>query len=227
MTTNPHPGKLIVFEGLDGSGQTTQAHLLTKWFSEAGKQRAYYTKEPSEGPVGAMLRLALRHRLGASSQQTFGPLDEVTMALFFAADRADHLYNEIIPKLKDGVHVITDRYYLSSLAYQSVVADYDWIKQINSHALRPDLTIFLDVLPATCVKRMQAHRWQVERYEELRNLERVRDNYLSSINKLRDQGERIEIVAGEQTVEAVQQEIVRLVKQLSAEPLIEQEAAKR
>jgi len=74
---------------------------------------------------------------------------------------------------------------------------------------------------------MQEHRWQVERYEELRNLERVRDNYLNSISKLRDQGERIEIVAGEQTVEAVQQEIVRLVKQLSAEPLIEQEAAKR
>lgn len=227
MTTNPHPGKLIVFEGLDGSGQTTQAHLLTKWFAQEPKQRAYYTKEPSEGPVGMLLRLALRHRLGASSQQTFGPLDEVTMALFFAADRADHLHNEIIPKLKDGVHVIADRYYLSSLAYQSVVADYDWIKQINSHALRPDLTIFLDVLPTTCVKRMREHRWQVERYEELRNLERVRDNYLSSISKLREQGERIEIVAGEQTVGDVHKEVVHLVKQLSAEPVIEPETANR
>lgn len=250
MTSNPYHGKLIVFEGLDGSGQTTQAHLLTEWFSEKRNQLAYYTKEPTEGPIGALLKLALRHRLGTNSQKTLGPLDEVTMALFFAADRADHLHNEIIPKLKDGIHVIADRYYLSSLAYQSVVADYEWIKEMNRHATKPDLTIFLDVLPSICVRRMQEQRWHVELYEDQRNLERVRDNYISSIGKLRNQGERIESINGEQPVKDVHKEIVQLVKNffrslstpekqshlnrrdkhqldllLSAEPLTEQEIA--
>jgi dTMP kinase len=212
MTTNPYHGKLIVFEGLDGSGQTTQAHLLTKWFSEKRNQLAYYTKEPTEGPVGALLKLALRHRLGANNQKTLGPLDEVTMGLFFAADRADHLHSEIIPKLKDGIHVIADRYYLSSLAYQSVVADYEWIREINKHAIRPDLTIFLNVLPSICVRRMQEQRWHVELYEDQRNLERVRDNYLSSISKLQYQGERIETINVEQPVKDVHKEVVQLVK---------------
>src|SRR5712692_10005996 len=112
MIQNPHRGKLIVFEGLDGSGQTTQAQLLTKWFLEKRNQLAYYTKEPTDGPIGALLKLALNNRLVcARGSKKPGPLDEVTMALFFAADRSDHLNSEIVPKLEDGIHVITDRYY--------------------------------------------------------------------------------------------------------------------
>ncbi|HZS47459.1 MAG TPA: dTMP kinase [Blastocatellia bacterium] len=210
MIPNPHLGKIIVFEGLDGSGQTTQAQLLVKWFSEKRNQLAYYTKEPTDGPVGSLLKLALAKRLSCSSGAR--PLDEVTMALFFAADRADHLNNDIVPKLENSIHVIADRYYLSSLAYQSMVADYDWIKEINKHALRPDLTFFLDVPPAICVKRMQAQRWHIELYEDLRTLQRVHRNFLESIQKLKIQGERIEMIDGNQPLKDVHKEIVHKTK---------------
>lgn len=215
MKPNLHPGKLIIFEGLDGSGQTTQAHLLVKWFKDKRNQLAYYTKEPTDGPVGALLKLALSKRLYCSSlngSTTPRRLDELTMALFFAADRADHLHNEIVPKLREGFSVIADRYYLSSLAYQSIDAERDWIREINKHIIRPDLTIFLDVPPTICVRRMQIQRWHVELYEDLNTLETVRKNFLDAIDKSRHEGERIEIIDGNQPSKDVHRDVVQAVK---------------
>jgi dTMP kinase len=204
MTPNPHRGKLIVFEGLDGSGQTTQAQLLVKWFVEKRSQLAYYTKEPSDGPIGSLLKLTLTKRLGR--------LHETAMALCFAADRMDHLNSDVIPKLQDGIHIVADRYYLSSLAYQSVMADYSWILEINKHALCPDLTFFLDVPAAVCVKRMQAQRWHVELYEDIRTLTTVHQNFMQSIQKRKLAGERIEILDGGQPVRDVHRMIVSGMK---------------
>jgi dTMP kinase len=213
MNPNPYPGKLIVFEGLDGSGQTTQAHLLTKWFADKRNQLAYYTKEPTDGPVGALLKLALSNRLVCvKSTKRAEALDHVTMALLFAADRQDHLDNDIIPKLKDGIHVIADRYYLSSLAYQSVRVEFDWIKFINRHTLRPDLTVFLEVPPAICVKRMQSQRWHVELYEDLTTLEKVHQNFLYARKRLGTEGERIELVDGNQPPKDVHRIVVQITK---------------
>ncbi len=215
MIVNPHKGKFIVFEGLDGSGQTTQAHLLTKWFMEKREQLAYYTKEPTDGPVGAILKLILSKRLFCTAHNGSGAPrrpDETSMALLFAADRADHLYNEVTPKLKDGIQVIADRYYLSSLAYQSVDADLQWIKDINKNIIRPDLTIFLDVPPTICVKRMHQQRWHVELYEDLDNLERVRKNFLFAINKAKAEGEQIEVIDGHVPPKDVHRAVVVAIK---------------
>lgn len=213
MTENPYPGKLIVFEGLDGSGQTTQAQLLTKWFGEKRSQLAYYTKEPTEGPIGALLKLSLSNRLvSTKSNRKHEPLDPITMALFFAADRQDHLNNDVIPKLKNGIHVVADRYYLSSLAYQSIRGDYDWIKQINKHSIRPDLTVYLEAPPAICVKRMQAQRWHVELYEDLTTLESVQQNFIYAIEQLRSEGERIEVINANQPAKDVHRIVVQIVK---------------
>lgn len=214
MNPNSYEGKFIVFEGLDGSGQTTQAHLLTKWFTEKRHQLAYYTKEPSDGPVGALLKLILSKRLFCVANGNGAPrrFDETTMALCFAADRADHLNNEVVPKLKDGVHVIADRYYLSSLAYQSVDADTRWIKEINKNIIRPDLTIFLDVPPMICVKRMMTQRWHVELYEDQDTLEKVRKNFLSAIDKSKSEGERIEVIKGSHPPKDVHRAVVQAVK---------------
>ncbi len=217
MIPNQHPGTFIVFEGLDGSGQTTQAHLLAKWFLEKRNQWAYYTKEPTDGPIGSLLKLALSHRLVCDhGAKVCGPLDETTMALFFAADRADHLNNEINPKLKNSIQVISDRYYLSSLAYQSVGADYEWIKLINRHCLRPDITFFLDVPPVICRKRMQVQRWHMELYEDLLNLQKVRSNFEKAITELKQQGERILILDGNQPVKDVHRMIVQETKKFMA-----------
>jgi dTMP kinase len=213
MNSNPYSGKLIVFEGLDGSGQTTQAQLLTKWFVEKRNQLAYYTKEPTDGPLGALLKLSLSHRLvSAKSNRKHEALDPITMALLFASDRQDHLNNDVIPKLKGGIHVVADRYYLSSLAYQSIGGDYEWIKEINRHAIRPDLTLFLDVPPAVCVKRMQAQRWHVELYEDLTTLEAVQQNFVFAMRQLGREGERIETVNANQPAKDVHRIAVQLIK---------------
>ncbi|MBI4410191.1 MAG: dTMP kinase [Gemmatimonadetes bacterium] len=214
MTSNRYPGRFIVLEGLDGSGQTTQAQLLVKWLQDKRNQPAYYTKEPTDGPVGAMLKLALSHRLTSpGDKKDHRPIDPITMALWFAADRADHLYNEIIPKLRDGVTVVADRFYLSSLAYQSITLDYSWIREINRDALRPDLTVFLDVPPRICVKRMQTQRWHVELYEDLSTLEKVGKNYHECIRQLQVNGERIELVDGNKPAAEVHGAVVERLKQ--------------
>src|SRR5713101_4941427 len=97
-------GKFIAFEGIDGSGLTTQAELLRKFFDKLNRL-SYLTKEPTDGPAGAIIRLALSKRLLSprnrinASHQDFCDLDGATIALLFAADRMDHLVTDIIPKL--------------------------------------------------------------------------------------------------------------------------------
>ena len=108
------------------------------------------TCQPSAGPVGALLRQALSGRVVSAGFGGPRPLDWQTMALLFAADRIDHLENQVVPNLRDGVTVICDRYDYSSVAYQSLTsgqgdAAVPWIRDLNRYAVRPDLTIVLDV----------------------------------------------------------------------------------
>ena len=205
----------IVIEGTDGSGVSTQAELLEKKLRDTSRE-VYLTKEPTDGPAGAMIRLALAGRLvkprNALAVQSF---EAHALALLFAADRMDHLYNDIIPKLDIGVIVISDRYYLSSYAYQGIdINNIEWLQAINSQCLRPDLTVFLDVDPAICYKRMQRRRWHVELFEEQQKLEEVRRGYLKAIEYLAKQRENIVVVNGTQPINAVQRDILRAVRKV-------------
>src|SRR5690348_3067705 len=126
-------GKLIVLEGLDGAGTTTQAKRLVEHLTSHGT-KAHVTREPSDGPVGVLIRQMLTggHAIPGQSisQSTFG--------LLFAADRLDHLQREVEPQLAAGAVVISDRWYHSSLAYQGTGADRDWIAALNGRARRPE-----------------------------------------------------------------------------------------
>src|SRR5690242_1367991 len=106
----------IVLEGIDGSGTTTQAARLAQTLQARGA-RVHATREPSTGPVGRLLRQALTGTLVADERPV--QLDFCTLALLFAADRMDHVRREIEPALARGEVVISDRYDLSSLIYQS------------------------------------------------------------------------------------------------------------
>jgi len=205
-------GKFIVFEGIDGSGLTTQAELLRNWFLKQGLE-CYLTKEPSEGPAGVMIRLALSKRL-TSFHKTgqHVPLDNLALALFFAADRIDHLSTAIMPRLEMGVNVISDRYYLSSFAFQAIQADLHWIRSINSKCEKPDLTIFLDVPAEICKKRMERQRWHVELYEETDRLEEVHLNYLAAIKQLSLENENIEVINGVDSIQNVHKAVSLVVK---------------
>jgi dTMP kinase len=186
-------GAFITIEGLDGSGLSTQAGLLKDWM-EAQGHTVYLTKEPTAGPVGGLIRLALGRRL-ALSESTAD--NDAIMALLFAADRMDHLATDIKPKLDAGVHVICDRYYLSTFAYQSRSVDLAWLRSLHARCIRPDLTILLDVPPHICCQRIAEHRWHVEIYEQEAILEGVRQRYHEIAALLRAERHDIRVVPGD------------------------------
>jgi dTMP kinase len=192
-------GHFIVLEGLDGSGITTQGRLLRDWLGDERDIPAIHTQEPSEGPVGSLIRQALRHRVNC---------DPATLALLFAADRLDHLTSDIQPRLDAGYVVVCDRYYLSSLAYQtSEIQDTDWLVSINSRARQPDLTLFFDVPVETCLARIARARHETQRFERAETLARVRSNFLRFIEELRERGERIDVVDGSRPIDDVRADV--------------------
>ncbi|HHY47755.1 MAG TPA: dTMP kinase [Firmicutes bacterium] len=208
-------GRFIVFEGIDGSGVTTQAHRLKEYVGKKLGLPVHLTKEPTDGPVGGLIRTILAKRVGVPTRD--GRLESVDprcLALLFAADRIDHLEVDILPKLQNGVTIICDRYYLSSFAYQSLSVDLKWIREINSKCIHPDLTIMLRVPPLVAEKRRLQDRWHVELYEETPKLEHVSANYLSIIKELQREGHRVEIIDGNRPPNEVHKDVVRLVRSL-------------
>ena len=199
-------GRLIVLEGLDGAGTTTQVKRLVEHLNATGT-RAHATREPSDGPIGGLLRQMLTGGHAIPGQK----LSQSTFGLLFAADRLDHSQREVDPQLAAGVTVVSDRWYHSSLAYQGTGAERDWIATLNARARRPDLTIFLEVRPEVAAKRrVDAGRVQ-ELFEDLRMQEEVAAGYKATISELRAQGERIESIDGEAAPDAVFDAIVKLV----------------
>ncbi|MCL2165800.1 MAG: dTMP kinase [Clostridiales bacterium] len=204
-----HSGVFIVLEGLDGSGTTTQTLRLQNWFNGEGSVygKCFTTCEPTAGPAGSIARLALNHRLS---------LDSRTLALLFAADRADHVYKEdnglrepgLYPLLQQGVHVICDRYLLSSLAYQSLDLPMEWILQINAQVLHPDITVFIDLDPGISERRLQESRLNRDLFEAASIQQRVLAQYEKAIRLLQNEGHRIIRVAGDQSEELVQRDIL-------------------
>jgi len=131
----PYPGLFVVLEGIDGAGTTTQAERLCAAL-RAEDVRATVTREPSDGPIGTLIRQALTGRV--SLPNGGGPLNAHTLALLFAADRADHLEAQVLPCVDRGDVVLCDRYVLSSLAYQGASLPLDWVEGINAFASPPD-----------------------------------------------------------------------------------------
>lgn len=155
-------GKFIVLEGVDGCGKTTHAKLLAQWLKANG-HNVLHTKEPSRGQIGVLLRQYLKKEN-----------DPLIDALLFTADRAEHLEKEIRPALEKGEIVVCERYFYSTIAYQVAQGlDKKWLKDLNAFALKPDLTILLDLDPEISVKRTSTN----EKFEKLEFLKKVRENY--------------------------------------------------
>ena len=168
--------QFIVIEGIDGSGKTTQAKLLKKYLLAQGEQ-AVISPEPSSGIIGNLIRQALKKRIFFTQDKT---LFDEQMAYLFAADRHDHLYNDIdgVYKLiNDGFYVISTRYYFSSLAYNCPTAEqFDFISKLNHKFPPPDLTIYLDIPVEVSLERTQ-ERSLKEVYETKEKLTSVKKNY--------------------------------------------------
>jgi len=151
----------IVLEGIDGAGTTTHTARLAATL-RARELAVHATREPSDGPIGVLLRQILTGRVVSAAPASVPTWN--TLGLLFGADRLEHLEAEILPKLHQGVTVVCDRYDYSTVAYQSLSAKghasaevaIAWLRQVNHFARRPDLTIVLDVPPDVArVRRMK------------------------------------------------------------------------
>ncbi len=200
----------IAFEGIDGSGKSTQVKLLTEKLTAAGL-KVYTTCEPTGSPIGKLIRDIFSGRMEA---------DHRVIAGLFVADRLDHLLNKtdgILKKLEEGYTVITDRYYLSSYAYQSAHMDLSWVIEANSQSaelLRPDVNIFIDISPEISMERINKNRETVEMYETLENLKNVRDKYFEVIERLKTD-EKVFITDGNRPAETVADNVWKEVADLA------------
>ncbi len=161
-------GRFVVVEGIDGAGTTTQSTRLAEHL-RGQHVAARVTREPSDGPIGTLVRQVLTGRIIAPGGRAPG---WATMALLFAADRMDHVEAEIEPFLASGGVVISDRYDASSLGYQSVMSGtggtsaMEWIRSLNRHALRPDLTVVLDLGAEVAAARRELRGDAAQLYEQ-------------------------------------------------------------
>ncbi len=165
----------VVFEGLDGSGTSTQAQLLADRLKLEGS--VHLTSQPSSGPIGQMIRSALAGRVRfMADDEAF----DRQMAYLFAADRHDHLFNDvdgILATLKKGLHVVCTRYTFSSFAYHCRSDDdFDFVRALNAPFPEPDAVIYIDV-PVNLAAARVARRSYPDRYENARKLEIVRSAY--------------------------------------------------
>jgi dTMP kinase len=212
-------GAFIVVEGIDGSGTTTVTERLVAHLRARGES-VHATCEPSRGPVGALIRQVLSHRVvvpGAAGPRAPG---WATMALLFASDRLDHLEAEILPHLHEGMTVVSDRYDLSSLAYQSATVPpsgkgsgddaVTWIRALNQRARRPDLTLVLDVSARVAEERRGARGASRELYERSELQSRLVRAYAEA--ELLVLGDRIVHIDADRPLESVVADAVRAIE---------------
>ena len=179
-------GAFIVIEGLDGSGKTTQAKLLAQRLPDA-----VCTAEPSHGKIGTYIRKSVLYGGERASV--------LVEALLFAADRIEHIQNEIQPALDKGQGVVCDRYTYSSLAYQgSAGLDLDWIQAINQNALKPDFALFIDVDPEVVLARLKRRKSVMENLETQRKVRQIYQKFVDKGELVRVDGDKpVEVVAND------------------------------
>lgn len=170
-------GVFIVFEGLDGAGTTTQMKILGEKFSSGGRD-VFITHEPTDNPVGKLVRSCLQKKFRTTPS---------ALALLYASDRDDHLDNPeygINGRLSQGSVVISDRYFYSTLAYQGVECDYEFLKMINAPFRHADVIIFVDTPVDVCMDRIEKRGEEKELFEKKEYLTQVRENYLREFSEL-------------------------------------------
>lgn len=195
-------GLFIAFEGLDGSGLSTQAAKLNEWFTES-KYSCIITKEPTVSLIGGFIKSILRKEWKT---------DNFTLQLLFCADRSHHLNTEIMPSLKAGKVVITDRYLFSTLAFGSAdpLIDIPVLEKISSQFTQPDITFFIDVPAKVSLERIKSSRFETELFEKEEKLEKTRQAFLEMTNKVKN----FYRIDGTQSINDVHEVVKEIVKKV-------------
>ena len=161
-------GKFIVFEGLDGSGQSTQARLLAEKLRAEGRA-VILGKEPTgDSKAGLEIAEVLAHRKSVTPKR----LQEL-----FVEDRQEHIHKIIMPALNNGAIFIEDRYVMSTYAFGMLDCDFSWLQSLNENFPQPDLTFVLKVRPETSLMRIAARGKPSELFEEKGKLEKISKIY--------------------------------------------------
>ncbi len=205
MIKNPYRGKFIVIEGLDGSGQSTQAEKIRDFLSLSEYQKkfnhagVYLTKEPTSSLIGGLIRSQLAKEWTSSPQ---------CLQLLFCADRAYHLEKEIIPLLKKGVFVICDRYFFSTIAFGSLgIKDRKWLLSLNKNFIFPDFIFLLKVSPKICIERIKKSRFSISIFEDEKKLKKVWKNF----ERLAKEFKNVYLINGEKSPAEVTEEIIKVL----------------
>jgi dTMP kinase len=199
--TCPALKKFIVFEGIDGSGTTTQLKRLASRLQAAGVP-AFATAEPTARPEGQLIRRILKGELHA---------DPGTVAFLFAADRHEHLHGAegILQRLQQGQVVICDRYVLSSLAYQGFTCGAWLPSHLNAFFPPPGLSFFFRIDPESAMRRV-AQREELEIYEVTEMQRRFAAEYERQVEEKRAAGWRIEIIDANKSIAEIGETIFSL-----------------
>jgi dTMP kinase len=200
----------IVLEGIDGSGTSTQAELLKDYFHNKN-MNAVVTAEPSYGPIGQLIRNSMNHRINFNNNKKHF---DMQMAYLFAADRYDHLFNEVdgvFKLLKDNI-VISTRYYFSSFAYHcSNDDDFIFVKKLNEIFPNPDLLIYIDNPIETSLNRL-SKRATKEKYENYDKLLTAKENYDIILQNYPDTYLKVD---GSKNPKKINSEIILFVEQMA------------
>ena len=196
-------GLLFSFEGVDGSGKTTQSRLLVEAL-ERNDKKAIYLKEPTDGPFGQKIKdLSTRHKKLPAEEEI----------KLFIEDRKWDVENNILPALQKDITVIMDRYYCSNAAYQGIhiMEWFSIIRKNEAFAPRPDLILILDLEPKLGLERIAEHRGGVfnpyfERLDELNKIKKIFD---------RMKGGHIYHLDASMSIESLHEKIVHLAESIS------------
>ncbi len=200
-------GLFVVFEGIDGTGKSTQLHLLAEKLQQLG-YAVVSTREPTDGPFGQKIRKLFVDRSAVSHEEELE---------LFIADRDQHVQELIAPALADGCVVVCDRYYLSTIAYQVANGmDPDIILRKNKDFPVPDLAIILEIEPAQSIHRIQNQRNEIPNtFEEESNLRKVAAIFDSM------QHPYIKRIGEADSIENVHQQVLNAVKEALAHKTIQ------
>jgi dTMP kinase len=196
-------GFFIAFEGVDGSGNTTQSKLLCKYLESKG-QKVMMTKEPTDNPIGKTIRDVLQHRLKTS------PL---ALQLLFVSDRAHHIFEEVGPALNLGKTVITDRYMFSTMAFGALDVEMEFLMQLNSRFLVPDITFIIDVPAEVAIGRVEMRlkasksKDGPELFEKVEKSRKIRENY----RKVAVMYPNVHIIDGNRPIDSVAKDVRKVV----------------
>jgi dTMP kinase len=170
LQTNPYKGKLIVVEGIDGSGKSTQINLLYKWLQNLGDRDVYFSEWNSSKMVKSTTRLGKRNR----------SLTPTTFSLIQATDFADRWENLLLPLLKAGVIVMADRYAFTAFARDVARGvDRQWVRNLYSFALQPDIAFYFSIPLDVAVNRITSSRAKIKYYEAGKDLDLSKDTVTS------------------------------------------------